>query len=622
MKPQIQRRSLPDVAIQWPASMHPVLRRVYMARGIDAPEQIDHRLGSLLPPDSLGGMSRACELLEHAIQNQLRIVVVGDFDADGATGTAVAVRGLRALGAHHVGYAVPNRFRHGYGLSPPVVEELLAQSPQLLITVDNGIAAHAGVAAAQAHGVQVIITDHHLPGATLPCADAIVNPLLLSTSRAQESSCGDPPPYFSTEHPAHPLGNLAGVGVMFYLLLALRSRLRERGTYSANGVSQPDLSALLDLVALGTVADLVPLDQNNRILVDAGLKRIRGGRMCPGIAALIDCGKRDPSRLVASDLGFAVAPRINAAGRLDDMRLGIECLLTDEASRAQELAQVLSSMNAQRRELQTGMVEQAEAEVRKWQSPGIDDLPFGVVMFNPDWHHGVVGLVASKLKETLHRPVIACAVAGDESSANSDSADAGGMIKASGRSIPGFHLRDALADVDVRHPGLIVRFGGHAMAAGLSLYKADIARFAAAFDAVARERMIAQSLQAAVLTDGELEATDFTLDLARQMRDAGPWGQNFAEPLFDGEFEIVSWKVMGEVHMRLMLRHNDVAQPLEAVMFNAYDGTPPPARIRIAFQLDVNTWNDTERLQLLIRHLEPAGLQIPDSSSTKTLANV
>ncbi|MGA9335527.1 MAG: DHHA1 domain-containing protein, partial [Rudaea sp.] len=368
--------------------------------------------------------------------------------------------------------------------------------------------------------------------------------------------------------------------------------------------------------------DLVPLDQNNRILVDAGLKRIRGGRMCPGIAALIDCGKRDPSRLVASDLGFAVAPRINAAGRLDDMRLGIECLLTDEASRAQELAQVLSSMNAQRRELQTGMVEQAEAEVRKWQSPGIDDLPFGVVMFNPDWHHGVVGLVASKLKETLHRPVIACAVAGDESSANSDSADAGGMIKASGRSIPGFHLRDALADVDVRHPGLIVRFGGHAMAAGLSLYKADIARFAAAFDAVARERMIAQSLQAAVLTDGELEATDFTLDLARQMRDAGPWGQNFAEPLFDGEFEIVSWKVMGEVHMRLMLRHNDVAQPLEAVMFNAYDGTPPPARIRIAFQLDVNTWNDTERLQLLIRHLEPAGLQIPDSSSTETPANV
>lgn len=586
MKPQIQRRSLPDVSIQWPAALHPVLRRVFASRGIDAAEQVEHRLGSLLPPDALSGMRRACELLEHAIDEQLRIVVVGDFDADGATGTAVAVRGLRALGARHVGYAVPNRFRHGYGLSPPVVEELLAQSPQLLITVDNGIAAHAGVVAAKAHGMQVIVTDHHLPGPTLPEADAIVNP----------NNNGD----------EFPSKALAGVGVMFYLLLALRSRLRERGRYSGNGVAQPDLSILLDLVALGTVADLVPLDRNNRILVAAGLKRIRSGRVCPGITALIACGKRDRARLVASDLAFTVAPRLNAAGRLDDMSLGIECLLTDDVSRAQELAQTLSAMNAQRRELQSDMVEQAEAEVRKWQSRGMDELPFGVVMFNPDWHHGVVGLVASKLKETLHRPVIACATADVESASSTDHADEHALVKASGRSIPGFHLRDALADVDARNPGLIVRFGGHAMAAGLSLRRADIDRFAAAFDAVARERVSAQSLQAILLTDGELEASDFCLDLARQLRDAGPWGQGFPEPLFDGAFDLDSWKVMGEVHLRLMLRHAKLAQPLEAVLFNAYDGTPPPARIRVAFQLDVNTWNDTERLQLLIRHLEAA----------------
>lgn len=586
MKPNIQRRTLPSTTIQWPATMHPILRRVYAARGVDALEQVENRLVALLPPDTLGGLRRACQLLEQAIRDQLRIVVVGDFDADGATGTAVAVRGLRMLGAKHVGYAVPNRFRHGYGLSPPVVEELLPQSPQLLITVDNGIAAHAGVAAAKAHGMQVIVTDHHLPGSTLPDADAIVNP----------NNDGD----------GFPSKALAGVGVVFYLLLALRSRLREAGLFSATGAAQPDLSELLDLVALGTVADLVPLDQNNRTLVDAGLKRIRSGRVCPGIAALIACGKRDPARLVASDLGFCVAPRINAAGRLDDMSLGIECLLTDDASRAQELAEILSSMNAQRRDLQSDMVEQAEAEVRRWQSLGVEDLPYGVVMFNPEWHHGVVGLVASKLKETLQRPVIACAVADTNGNLDSGHPVEHGLVKASGRSIPGFHLRDALADVDSRHPGLILRFGGHAMAAGLSLHQEDIDRFAAAFDSVARERLSAQSLQSILFTDGELEPTDFSLDLARQLRAAGPWGQGFPEPLFDGQFDLTSWKVMGEVHLRLMLRHADLAQPLEAVMFNAYEGTPPPSRVRIAFQLEVNTWNDTDRLQLLVRHLETA----------------
>ncbi|HST27988.1 MAG TPA: single-stranded-DNA-specific exonuclease RecJ, partial [Rudaea sp.] len=476
--------------------MHPVLRRVYAARGIVSPADIEHKLTGLLSPLALGGIDRACELLEAAIREDARIVVVGDFDCDGATGTAVAVRGLRLLGARDVGYAVPNRMRHGYGLSPAIVEELLPRKPDLLITVDNGVAAHAGVAAAKAHGMQVIVTDHHLPGATLPDADAMVNPNL----------SGDP----------FPSKALAGVGVMFYLLLALRARLRERGWFAQRAIPEPDLSELLDLVALGTVADLVPLDRNNRILVEAGLRRIRAGLACSGIAALLAAGKRDPARVVASDLGFAVGPRINAAGRLEDMTLGIECLLSDDASRATELAEVLSSINAERRDLQDGMTAQAQVEVEKWISArGADALPHGVVLFDPGWHHGVVGLVASKLKESLHRPVIACAPAGQH----------GDEIKASGRSIPGFHLRDALAEIDARRPGLIQRYGGHAMAAGLSLNRADLEAFGKAFDVVARSRLTADMLDAVAFTDGELDAQDFSLDLAQQLRYAGPWGQ-------------------------------------------------------------------------------------------------
>jgi single-stranded-DNA-specific exonuclease len=404
--PRIERRSIMPIGGGWPDSMHAVLRRIYAARGISSPQSVEHRLGSLLPPQSLGGMGRACELIAAAIERDARIVIVGDFDADGATGTAIAVRGLRLLGAREVSYAVPNRFRHGYGLSPPVVEELLTRRPQLLITVDNGVAAHAGVAAAKAHGIQVIVTDHHLPGATLPEADAIVNPNLCSFEKCRHGRllC-DPCAQDARMNTVFLSKSLAGVGVMFYLLLALRAHLRERGWFAERGIAEPDLSVLLDLVALGTVADLVPLDYNNRILVEAGIRRMRSGHACAGIAALLAVGKRDPARLIASDLAFVVAPRINAAGRLEDMALGIECLLTDDAGRALGLAEHLSAINAERRELQTGMVEQAQAEVRKWTlQHGDAALPHGVVLFDPGWHHGVVGLVASKLKEILNRP--------------------------------------------------------------------------------------------------------------------------------------------------------------------------------------------------------------------------
>jgi len=575
MQPRIQRRDVAGLAGDWPRDVHPVLRRVYLARGITSPADIEHKLAALLAPQTLGGIERACELLDTAIREDARIVIVGDFDCDGATGTSVGVRGLRLLGAHNVSYAVPNRMRHGYGLSPVIVEELLPRKPDLLITVDNGVAAHAGVAAAKAHGMRVIVTDHHLPGAFLPDADAMVNPNL----------AGDP---FLSK-------SLAGVGVMFYLLLALRSRMRESGRFAVT--AEPDLSTLLDLVALGTVADLVPLDRNNRILVEAGMKRIRAGRACAGIAALLAAGKRDATRVVASDLGFAVGPRINAAGRLEDMTLGIECLLTDDQGRAHELAERLSAINAERRELQDGMTAQAQTEVEKWISRrGADGLPHGIVLFDPDWHHGVVGLVASKLKESLHRPVIACAPADPHT----------GEVNGSGRSIPGFHLRDALAEVDALHPGLITRFGGHAMAAGLSLNCANLETFGTAFDAVVRKYLAPEMLDAVIATDGELGASDFTLDLAQQLRYAGPWGQGFAEPAFDGEFALDSWRVVGERHLKLKLRQSDGGELLDAIAFGAYAGEPPPSHLRAVYSLDVNEWNGRLSLQLLIRHLEAA----------------
>jgi len=583
---ELRRREAQGEPSGWTAAVHPVLQRVYAARGVLRPADVEHRLQRLLSPQSLGGLDAATELLARAIRDDWAILIAGDYDCDGATGTAVALRGLRMLGARRVSYAVPNRFVHGYGLTPALVDSLQPR-PQLIVTVDNGVASVAGVARARELGMRVIVTDHHLPGEQLPACDAMVNPNL----------AGD----------GFPSKALAGVGVMFYLLLALRARLRGQGAFSCDlpgredqraavhgptsPKGEPDLSTLLDLVALGTVADLVPLDFNNRVLVEAGLRRIRGGKACAGIAALIECGKRSAAALCASDLGFAVGPRLNAAGRLEDMRLGVECLLTDDTAQARDYAGRLDAINRERRDLQASMVAEAEA-----MTAGLRDIEaVGVALYEPSWHAGVVGLVASKLKERLHRPVIAFAPASEDDLDN---------LRGSGRSIPGFHLRDALATIAARHPDLVERFGGHAMAAGLSLRAADFPRFAAAFDAVARELVAPERLQAALYTDGELPAGCLSLELARQLRDAGPWGQAFPEPLFDNAFECAGWKTMGEGHWRLSLRDPRDGSVHDAVMFNVAAAAPPP-RLRAAYELVVNDWQGRESPRLLLRHVEP-----------------
>jgi len=591
--PTLRRREMLGTPGGWSDAIHPVLRQIYAARGVLHPAQAEHRLRHLLAPQALGGLDCAVDLLIEAISGNWTIVIAGDYDCDGATGTAVAMRGLRLLGARRVAYAIPNRFVHGYGLSPALVASL-DPAPQLIVTVDNGVASLAGVAAAKARGIRVIVTDHHLPGEQLPAADALVNPNVLEVRACGHGApacaqCADD----ARRNRAFPSRALAGVGVMFYLLLAVRSRLRERGDFAAG--NEPDLGTLLDLVALGTVADLVPLDFNNRVLVEAGLKRIRSGRACAGITALVEAGKRSLACICASDLGYAVGPRLNAAGRLEDMRLGVECLLTDDPGQARVLAERLSAINQERRDLQDAMVAEAEAMVGALGLEGLGERT-GVTLFEPSWHAGVVGLVASKLKERLHRPVIAFAPA-DE--------DRPDELRGSARSIAGFHVRDALAAIDARMPGLIERFGGHAMAAGLSLKASDYPRFAEAFDAIAREWLDEERLQAVLYTDGELPPGTFTLDLARQLRDGGPWGQGFPEPLFDNLFECAQWRAMGERHWRLSLRDPRDGGMHEAVMFNVRTAAPPP-RLRAVYELSINDWQGRESTRLLLRHVEPA----------------
>ena len=567
---RIRRRPQPSQS-PWPG-VHPVLQRVYAARGVEDAAEVQHRLAAMLSPALLGGLDRAVALLADAIARQRRICVIGDFDADGATGTAVAVRGLRLLGARHVGFRVPHRMRHGYGLSPELVADLADVSPELLLTVDSGIACISGVAAAQAAGMQVIVTDHHLPGAQLPAADAIVNPNL----------AGD----------GFPSKALAGVGVMFYLLLALRAHLRGQGAFAAG--DEPDLATLLDLVALGTVADMVPLDANNRILVAAGLRRLRSGRGQPGLRALMQVAGREAAHAGSSDMGFALGPRINAAGRLEDMALGIECLLTDDDAHALRLATQLDAINRERRDLQDQMLQQAEAMAADCIAAiesGSDSGDAALCVFEAEWHPGVVGLVASRLKERLHRPVIAFAPGGED-----------GLLRGSARSIRGFHIRDALADVAAAQPGLISRFGGHAMAAGLSLPAECLDAFREAFIALANARLDAADLQAELWSDGELGAEDFSRDLAEQLRDGGPWGQGFPEPVFDDEFLLGSWRTVGNGHLKMQLRHAVSGQTIDAIQFGGFDGSPPAARLHLAYQLETDDFRDRRGVQLLVRH--------------------
>ncbi|WP_082559594.1 MULTISPECIES: single-stranded-DNA-specific exonuclease RecJ [unclassified Lysobacter] len=562
---RLLRRAIADPGA-WPDSVSPLLRRVYAARGAIAIEQAQPRLAQLLPPDGLSGLDAATTLLADAIAGDRHIVVVGDFDCDGATACAVGVRGLRMLGARRVSHAVPNRMVHGYGLSPALVAELAALQPDLLVTVDHGIACHAGIAAAKARGWQVLVTDHHLPGETLPPADAIVDPNLP----------GD----------AFPSKALAGVGVMFYVLLALRRVLRQQGRCEGNG---PDLQVLLDLVAVGTVADLVPLDANNRALVAAGLRRLRAGQGGAGLRALIEVSQRDERRLTASDIGYALAPRLNAAGRLEDMALGIECLLTEDPGQAREIAHSLNEINAERRAVQQQMTDEAALAFAKVALDSVH-APLAVCLFDEDWHPGVVGLVASKMKERLHRPVIAFAPAEPGSDA----------LRGSARSIPGFHIRDALADVAARHPELIERFGGHAMAAGLSLRRDALEAFRAAFERCAGAMLTPELLQADVLSDGELDAGEFDRASAESLRDGGPWGQGFPEPTFHVNSEVLSFRVLGEKHLKLVLRVEGRAEPLNAIQFNGWDGVPPPKHILVAFKLEPDDYRGGEAIQLNI----------------------
>ena len=557
-------------------NLQPFLRRIFAARGVQSESELDNSLSRLLPPTLLAGIEDAVGRLERALGDQQKILIIGDFDADGATSCALGVLVLRALGAN-VDYLVPNRFEYGYGLTPEIVNEALELSPDLLITVDNGISSIAGVEVANAAGVDVLITDHHLPGEQLPDALAIVNP--------NQPGC------------AYPSKALAGVGVLFSVLAALRSRLRENSWFDLNGVSEPNLAEFLDLVALGTVADVVPLDHNNRILVAQGLARMRCGNMRPGISALLEVADRNPATLTAADLGFAIGPRLNAAGRLDDMSVGIECLLASDFNAALVFAKELDALNRDRRVIETGMRDQAMAALDALTTQSRDKMPIGLCVYDADWHQGVIGILAARLRERYHRPVIAFADAGD------------GLYKGSARSLPGFHIRDALAAVDAKHPGLLHAFGGHAMAAGVTLDAGNYDAFQATFDAEVRATLEPYLLEAKVLSDGELESAELTLESAQLLRDAGPWGQQFPEPTFDGHFFVRSQRLVGERHLKLALfKPDQPSKVLDAIAFNIDPEQWPDHRVEqveLVYRLDINNWRDRRSLQLIVEHIAP-----------------
>lgn len=572
----IQRRSYTENTPEL-ASFHPIVQRIYSGRGITSQDQIKRSAGQLLPLSTMKGLDQACEVLFEVLNQQQHITIVGDFDADGATSTSLMMLGLRKLGFQHVDFKVPNRFDYGYGLSPALAEEIIKTNTNLVITVDNGISCIPGIDIVKAAGIKVLVTDHHLPGKELPNADAIVNP--------NQPGCD-----FASK-------NLAGVGVAFYLLLAFRSYLRDQNWFETNNWPQPNLAELIDLVALGTVADVVPLDENNRILVHQGLARIKKGVCRPGIKAMLQIANKDASKIRASDFGFALGPRLNAAGRLDDMSYGIRCLLTEDMGRALEMADDLNGLNNERKEIEQGMRQEAEAAINTLTV--LDgSLPNGICVFQPDWHQGVIGIVAGRVKDKYYRPSIAFAQ-GDTSGSNIE-------LKGSARSIQGVHIRDVLDEVNTSYPNLINKFGGHAMAAGLSIYQHNLEAFKQAFNTVVEKHLSEEVLTQVIATDGSLPHECLTIDFCQQLDSAGPWGQGFAEPCFDDVFEIVNQRLVGAKHLKMVLT-NSSGLVIDAIHFNA-DLTQWPNnkanQVRCVYQLDINEFRNQTNLQLLVRELE------------------
>jgi single-stranded-DNA-specific exonuclease len=571
---KILRRPQPTDTPDWGQNLPPILRRLYAARGIASGEQLQYTLKYLASPMQLRGIDRAVELLADAVVQKQRVMVLGDFDADGATSTAVAMLGLSMLGVQSIDFRVPSRFSDGYGLTPGIIYRLQEEGdlPDLLVTVDNGISAIEGVRVARELGIKVLVTDHHLAGEELPNADAIVNP--------NQPGC----PFLSK--------NAAGVGVMFYVLTALRKHLRDQNQLPD---PEPNLGNLLDLVALGTVADVVPLDHNNRIFVEQGIRRIRKGEARPGILALLEVAGRDYTEISSTDLGFVVGPRLNAAGRLDDMSIGIACLLADSRDEAQRLARELDSFNRERRTIEREMKTQAQ-DLLASMSLDIEGLPWGLALFDEDWHQGVIGILAARIREQTHRPTIAFAPDDD-----------GEHLKGSARSIPGLHIRDALAAVDAKNPGLMKKYGGHAMAAGMTIARDDLENFSNAFDHAVRDTLKPEDLEAAVTTDGPLAPEELNLDTAYLLKRAGPWGQHFPEPIFDGNFRVVSQRIVGENHLKLVLQPAEGGDIIDGIAFNTGPEVPDYTRsgARVVYKPDANTFRGRTNLQLLVDYLEP-----------------
>jgi single-stranded-DNA-specific exonuclease len=581
MQKQIVRRAKVDDN-HLPDNIHPLIKQIYASRGIENATELELNVSQLCAVERLKGINLGCQVLHQALIDNKNIAIIGDFDADGATSTALMMEALRLFGSDNYQFIVPNRFLYGYGLTPEIVDIAAEKGAELLITVDNGISCVAGVTKAKSLGLGVIVTDHHLPGMTLPDADAIINP--------NQVGCN------------FPSKSLAGVGVAFYFMMAMRKYLREKNWFLDKQLQEPNIAQLLDLVALGTVADVVSLDNNNRILVEQGLKRIRAGVTRPGIQALLEIAGKDQKKIVASDFGFALGPRINAAGRLDDMSYGINCLLAKDLASARVMAADLDDLNKSRREIEQGMQQEAE-HVLKSLNFSDDNLPHAISLFQRDWHQGVIGIVAGRLKEKFHRPSIVFAGTSDDIS--SDNHNKSTEIKGSARSIPGLHIRDLLEHIDTQHPNIIIKFGGHAMAAGLSIMEDNFVKFQQLFNQYAQQWLSSDDLKGTLSSDGELPTQEMTLGFAQLLRDSGPWGQNFIEPLFDGNFKLIQQRIVGQKHLKLVVEKD--GHVFDAIAFNVdlYRWPDHKAQqVHLAYRLDINEFRGKQTVQFMVEYLE------------------